>query len=133
LPHSPSAEPPSRKIIRHRGYFRPVGDYPLGASVNRTDYESVDPVARRLYIAKMGGGQLLVFDIDKNKLVAELDGFPKITGVLVVPELHKVYASVPGSGVLSSISVGPGMAGLSVGHGSVWTPQTKSTRAAATN
>lgn len=99
--------------------FSQVGDYPLGASVNRTDYESIDPAARRLYISKMGGGQLLVFDIEKNKLVAQLDGFPKITGVLVVPELHKVYASVPGSGVLSSISVGLGMAGLSSGHGEV--------------
>ena len=99
--------------------FSPAGDYPLGASVNRTDYESIDPAARRLYISKMGGGQLLVFDIDRNKLVAQLDGFPKVTGVLVVPELHKVYASVPGSGVLSSISVGLGMAGLSSGHGEV--------------
>ena len=96
-----------------------VGDYPLGASVNRTDYESIDAAARRLYIAKMGGGQLLVFDIEKNKLVAQLDGFPKVTGVLVVPELHKVYASVPGSSVLSSISIGLGMAGLSGGHGEV--------------
>src|SRR5690242_3289418 len=99
--------------------FSIEGDYPLGASVNRMDYESVDASARRLYIAKMGGGQLLVFDIDRNKLVAQLDGFPKVTGVLVVPELHKVYASVPGSGVLSSISVGLGMAGLSSGHGEV--------------
>jgi hypothetical protein len=99
--------------------FALVGDYPLGAAVNRTDYESVDSDGRRLYIAKMGGGQLLVFDLDHNKLVAQLDGFPKVTGVLVVPELHKVYASVPGSGVLSSISVGLGMAGLFSGHGEV--------------
>src|SRR3954452_2212823 len=52
--------------------FSSAGDYPLGASVNRTDYESIDPAARRLYISKMGGGQLLVFDIDKNRLVAQL-------------------------------------------------------------
>jgi DNA-binding beta-propeller fold protein YncE len=99
--------------------FAFVGDYRLGAAVNRTDYESVDPEGRRLYIAKMGGGQLLVFDLDHNKLVAQLDGFPKVTGVLVVPELRKVYASVPGSGVISSIAVGLGMAGLSSGHGEV--------------
>jgi DNA-binding beta-propeller fold protein YncE len=99
--------------------FSFVGDYSLGASVNRMDYASVDPGARRLYIAKMGGGQLLVFDITNNKLVAQLDGFPKVTGVLAVPELHKVYASVPGSGLLPSISVGLGMAGLSSGRGEV--------------
>jgi DNA-binding beta-propeller fold protein YncE len=99
--------------------FALVGDYPLGASVNRTDYESVDARERRLYIAKMGGGQLLVFDLDRNKLVAQLDGFPKVTGVLAVPELHKVYASVPGSGIVGSLFVGLGMAGLSRGHGEI--------------
>ena len=99
--------------------FSVVGDYPLGARVNRTDYESIDPTARRLYISKMGGGQLLVFDIEHDKLVAQLDGFPKVTGNLVVPALNKVFASVPGSGVLASLSVGLGMAGLSSGHGKV--------------
>jgi DNA-binding beta-propeller fold protein YncE len=96
-----------------------VGDYALGASVNRMDYQSIDPKARRLYISKMGGGQLLVFDLQSNKLAAQLDGFPKVTGVLAVPELHKVYASVPGSGVASALSVGLGMVGLSSGHGEV--------------
>jgi DNA-binding beta-propeller fold protein YncE len=106
--------------------FSSVGDFSLGASVNRTDYESIDPAARRLYISKMGGGQLLVFDIDKNRLVAQLDGFPKVTGVLVVPELHKVYASVPGGGVLSSLAQGLGMAGLSSGKGEVAVRDTRS-------
>lgn len=99
--------------------FSRVGDFDLGASVSRMDYESVDPKARRLYISKMGGGQLLVFDLEHDKLVAQLDGFPKVTGVLVVPELHRVYASVPGGGVLASFSVGLGMAGLSSGNGEV--------------
>jgi DNA-binding beta-propeller fold protein YncE len=99
--------------------FSVVGDYPLGASVNRTDYESIDPAARRLYLSKMGGGQLVVFDIGQNKLIAQLDGFAKVTGVLAVPELHKVYASVPGSGVGASLSVGLGMMGLSSGYGAV--------------
>ncbi len=99
--------------------FSLVGDYPLGASVNRTDYESLDPTARRLYISKMGGGQLLVFDLEHGKLVAQLDGFPKVTGVLVIPEIHKVYASVPGTGIARSLAVGLGMAGLSSGNGEV--------------
>ena len=67
----------------------------------------------------MGGGQLLVFDIEHDKLVAQLDGFAKVTGVLAVPEIHKVYASVPGAGVARSIVVGLGMAGLSSGRGEV--------------
>ena len=99
--------------------FSLTGDYPLGASVERTDYESIDAAARRLYIAKMGGGQLLVFDLERNRLVAQLDGFPKITGVLAVPEIHRVYASVPGAGIVSSLFVGLGMAGLAPGHGAI--------------
>lgn len=87
--------------------------------MNRVDYESIDGYSRRLYISKMGGGELLVFDMDKARLAAQLDGFPKVTGVLVVPELHKVYASVPGGGLLSSLSQGLGMAGLSSGRGEV--------------
>ena len=96
-----------------------IEDFPLGLSVSRTDYESIDPVARRLYIANMGGGQLVVFDIEHNALIAKRDGFPKVTGVLVVPELRKVFASVPGSGILPSLSVGLGMAGLSSGTGKI--------------
>jgi DNA-binding beta-propeller fold protein YncE len=99
--------------------FSLVGDFPLGARTNRTDYESIDSAARRLYIAKMGTGQLLVFDLDRNRLITALDGFPKITGVLAVPELHKVYASVPGAGLVSSMLVGLGMVGLSLGHGAI--------------
>lgn len=99
--------------------FAHVGDFPLGDAVNRTDYESVDSAARRIYIAKMGGGQLLVFDLDRNRLVALLDGYPKVTGVLAVPELQKVYASVPGGGIVSSLFTGLGMTGLSHGHGEV--------------
>jgi DNA-binding beta-propeller fold protein YncE len=99
--------------------FSFVGDFPLGASTNRTDYQSVDPAARRLYIAKMGAGKLLVFDIDQNTLIAQLDGFAKVTGVLAVPDLQRVYASVPGAGLAPSLSVALGMIGLSTGRGAV--------------
>ena len=99
--------------------FTPVGDYPLGKSTDRLDYQSVDTAARRLYIADMGAGQLLSFDLDNNKLVAALDNFPKVTGVLAVPDQHKIYASVPGAGLVPSLHVALGMAGLSSGRGAV--------------
>ncbi|HEY4941655.1 MAG TPA: YncE family protein [Rhizomicrobium sp.] len=96
-----------------------VGDFPLGAATERMDYQSVDSAARRLYIAKMGSGQLLVFDTGLNTLLNQLDGFAKITGILAVPELHRVYASVPGAGIAASVDVGLGMIGLSPGHGAI--------------
>lgn len=99
--------------------FSLVSDVPLGPAANRIDYQSIDPQAKRLYVSMMGAGRLLVFDVAQNKAVSQLDGFPKVTGVLAVPELHRVYASVPGSGVSSSVMVGLGMLGLSSGHGAV--------------
>ena len=99
--------------------FDLVADIPLGESTSRFDYGSLDPTAGRLYVAKMGSGKLLAFDIAHGKLAAELDGFPTVTGVLAVPELHKVYASVPGAGLAATISMALGIAGLSSGSGAV--------------
>ena len=99
--------------------FSDVGDFPLGAGTNRFDYQSLDPASHRLYIAKMGAGQLIAFDVQKEKMLAELPGFPKATGVLVVPEIHRLYVSVPGAGLVASLRAAVGMAGLSSGGGAV--------------
>ena len=99
--------------------FTHVGDFSLGEATNRTDYESIDAQAHRLYIAKMGSARLLVFDTDKEKLLANREGYGKITGVLAVPELHRVYASVPGAGAISALTVGLGMLGLASGSGKI--------------
>lgn len=99
--------------------FTLVGDFPLGAATSRTDYQSIDREARRLYIAKMGEGKLLVYDLAQDRLVGEIAGLPKITGVLAIPQLHRVYASVPGAGIAASLHVGLGMLGLSSGKGRI--------------
>ena len=99
--------------------FTKLGDFQLADATGRIDYQSLDPAARRLYVAKMGAGQLLQVDIGRNELIAALDGFPKVTGVLVVPELHKLYASVPGAGLFPALTVALGMIGLSSGRGAV--------------
>jgi DNA-binding beta-propeller fold protein YncE len=96
-----------------------VSDVLLGESTSRLDYLSLDPTTGRLYIAGMGLGKLLVFDTKQPALVAQLDGFPKVTGVLAVQALHKVYASVPGAGIGAALSVALGIAGLSSGTGAV--------------
>jgi YVTN family beta-propeller protein len=101
------------------GHFTLVADVPLGPAANRIDYQSFDPTTHRLYVSLMGAGKLLVFDAAANKPLRQLDGFPKTTGVLVVPPLHRVYASVPGGGIGPSLAQGLGMLGLSKGHGAV--------------
>ena len=112
---------PAEAAVRqsYEPLFLHVADIPLGDATSRFDYQSLDGAAHRLYIAKMGSGKLVVFDLTQAKLASELDGFPKITGVLAVPALHKIYASVPGAGFRASISVALGIAGLSSGRGGV--------------
>lgn len=101
------------------GLFVKTADVEVGAKTSRFDYESLDPQNGRLFVSKMGSGKLLVFDIRKRTAVAELAGFPKTTGVLAVPALHRVYASVPGAGLGASLSVALGMTGLSSGSGGI--------------
>src|ERR1700722_13074105 len=99
--------------------FTRVADVVLGPAGGRIDYQSIDPDAKRLYVSMMGAGRLLVFDTERNRVLKQLEGFPRVTGVLVVPELHRVYASVPGAGLGPSVAVGLGMLGLSSGTGAV--------------
>jgi len=44
----------------------------------------------------MGAGQLVVFDVRAGRVIANLDGFPTVTGVLAVPVEHRAYASATG-------------------------------------
>ena len=76
--------------------LRVVGDMPLPGSASRFDYQSLNPVSGRLFISHMGAGQLVVFDVRAGRVLATLDGFPRVTGVLAVPAEHRVYASATG-------------------------------------
>src|SRR5947208_15513648 len=74
--------------------LKKVADIPLPGGTTRFDYASLDAAAGRLYFSHMGDGKLMVFDTRAEKLVTNLPGFPTMTGVLVVPSLHRVYGSV---------------------------------------
>src|SRR5438477_1180880 len=74
--------------------LKKVADVPLPGGATRFDYASLDAAAGRLYFSHMGDGKLMVFDTRAENLVTNLPGFPTMTGVLVVPSLHRVYGSV---------------------------------------
>ncbi|MHB1863895.1 MAG: YncE family protein [Gemmatimonadaceae bacterium] len=78
------------------GRLRLVADVPLPGPANRFDYQSVDPVARRLYISHMDAGRLVVFDLAASRVVGEVGGVDRATGVLAVPERHTIYVSAAG-------------------------------------
>lgn len=81
--------------------LKTVVDIPLPGASSRFDYASLDPGAHRLYLNHMGAGEVVVFDTAGRKVVAVLKGFPRCTGILVVPSRHELYVSVPGEGAVA--------------------------------
>src|SRR3954452_1898253 len=69
-----------------------VASVALPGPSNRFDYTSLDPTTGRLYLAHMNAGQLLVFDVNKRKVVKTISA-PGVHGVIAVPAVHRVYAS----------------------------------------
>ncbi|HXS37904.1 MAG TPA: hypothetical protein VN721_14465 [Flavipsychrobacter sp.] len=73
--------------------LRTVKDIPMPGGANRFDYQSIDPAKRRLYISHMNSNAVVVFDLDKQQVIANIENISRPTGILAVPELGKVYAS----------------------------------------
>ena len=59
----------------------------------RFDYQSIDPVAGRLYLAHQGDGAIRVIDLRSRRIVRSIGRLPGVHGVLAVPSLRRVYAT----------------------------------------
>ncbi|CAM2172606.1 exported hypothetical protein [Paraburkholderia sacchari] len=70
-----------------------VSDIPLPGRASRLDYESYDPGRHLLFIAHLGDNEVIVFDTQASRVVARIGNIAAVQGVLVVPELSRVYAS----------------------------------------
>jgi DNA-binding beta-propeller fold protein YncE len=73
-----------------------VADILLPGPAVRFDYQSLDADHGRLYIAHMNADQLVVFDTQKRQVISNLDGFKRVHGVIAVPAINRVFASVTG-------------------------------------
>lgn len=80
-----------------------VADIPMPGAAVRFDYQTFDPSSGRLYIAHMNADQLVVFDTLKRQVLANLDGFKRVHGVTVAPEIHRIYASVTGDHQVAAV------------------------------
>lgn len=80
-----------------------VADLPLPGRAVRFDYQSLDAEHGRLYIAHMNDDHLVVFDTTSRQVIANLDGFKRVHGVLAVPEIDRVYASVTGDHQVAAV------------------------------
>jgi DNA-binding beta-propeller fold protein YncE len=81
----------------------PVADVPLPGRASRFDYQAVDPVNRRLYIAHLGDSSLVVFDLDRQRVIQEIAGLPSVHGVVAAPEQHLVFATATAEKTLALI------------------------------
>jgi len=74
-----------------------VADIPLGGNTTRLDYESLDARHHLLFIAHLGDSAVIVFDTQAQRVVSRIPKVSKVHGVLVIPDLGKVYASATGT------------------------------------
>jgi len=85
---SQSAPAPGLKLVRQ---------VPLPGPANRFDYQSVDPASDRIYMNHMNAGTTLVYSADSGRIIGEVTGLPRATGVWAVPSHHQVYVSAAGA------------------------------------
>src|SRR3954451_8483228 len=97
------------------GVLKEVADIPMPGPAVRFDYQSLDAKNGRLYMAHMNADQLVVFDTLKRQVVANLDGFKRVHGVIAVPEIERVFASATGEHQMAAVDMNTlkiiGMAG----------------------
>ena len=77
--------------------LRQIAEVPLDGGASRFDYQSVDEGHHRLYIARLGAGQVTVFDLRNQQVITDIVDVAGVHGVLAVPELGRVFATATGS------------------------------------
>jgi DNA-binding beta-propeller fold protein YncE len=110
--------------------LKQVAEIPLPGPAVRFDYQNLDAKNGRLYIAHMNADQLVVFDTQKRQVVANLDGFKRVHGVIAVPEIGRVFASATGNHEMNAVDTSTlkivGQAGpINYPDGLAYSPSTK--------
>jgi DNA-binding beta-propeller fold protein YncE len=76
--------------------LRSVGEITLPGNGSRFDYASVDPARGLLFIAHLGASEVIEVDLRARRVVRTVSNISQVHGVLVVPQLHRVYATATG-------------------------------------
>jgi DNA-binding beta-propeller fold protein YncE len=77
--------------------LKTIADIRLQGRTTRLDYQAYDPARHLLFIAHLGDSAVIVVDTRTQKVVATIPGVSQVHGILVIPELGRVYASATGS------------------------------------
>ncbi|WP_397453159.1 hypothetical protein [Pseudomonas sp. NA-150] len=83
--------------------LRLVADISLGGHATRLDYESYDAGRQLLFIAHLGDSTVIAFDTRRSQVVGRIPEIASAHGVLVIPEISRVYASATGSNEIVAI------------------------------
>ncbi|MDB6061355.1 MAG: hypothetical protein JWM78_1458 [Verrucomicrobiaceae bacterium] len=73
-----------------------IADIPLPGQSSRYDYQSYDATRHLLFIAHMGADTITVVNTQSQFVVTDIGRMSDVHGVLALPTLGKVYASVTG-------------------------------------
>lgn len=70
--------------------YKLMTEIPVGGE-GGWDYLSIDEAARRLYVSH--SAEIVVIDIDRNKIVGKISDTPGVHGIAVAPELGRGFSS----------------------------------------
>lgn len=127
-------------LLRHRQphqvplALHTVATVALPGDTSRFDYASLDPERGLLFLAHLGAGQVIEVDTHTDQVIRTIGDLPGVHGVLVVPALHRVYATATDANQMVILDEGTGTPtahgptgdypdGLAYDprHGTVWT------------
>ncbi|MFJ9909513.1 YncE family protein [Streptomyces sp. NPDC101152] len=98
-----SSQPPKETLP-----LRLVKEIALPGDNSRFDYSSLDPGRGLLFIAHLGASQVIEVDTHADKVVRTISDLPGVHGVLVVPALHRVYATASDANQVAAIDESTG-------------------------
>ncbi|MFD9667164.1 YncE family protein [Rhodococcus sp. NPDC059968] len=73
-----------------------VGEITLPGDGSRFDYGSLDPERGLLFLAHLGASEVIEVDLHSRQVVRTIPDLSQAHGVLVVPELRRVYVTATG-------------------------------------
>jgi YVTN family beta-propeller protein len=85
--------------------LRPVANVLLPGQPTRLDYESLDTLAHRLFIAHLGDSQVIAVDTQSRRVTGIVPNIGRVHGVLVVPQLRTVFASATATNQIVAIDI----------------------------
>jgi len=84
--------------------LRVVATVPLPGVGSRFDYASLDTRRGLLFAAHLGASDVVEINIRTRRVVRTIPGLAQVHGVLVVPALHRVYATATGANAVARIN-----------------------------